>query len=87
MRAQRRDSNEPEIVEALELMGYRVDRHYTPDPFDLLVRRPGSPVGLCMEVKTPKGALKDSQEDALLDGHIVVVRTPDEAVQAAMDWL
>jgi len=87
VRAQRRDANEPAIVEALELMGYRVERHYTPDPFDLLVRRPGSPVGLCMEVKTPTGSLKDSQTEALEQGAIVVVRSPDEAVQAAMDWL
>lgn len=87
MRAQRRDANEPAIVEALELMGYRVDRHYTPDPFDLLVRRPNSPVGLCLEVKTSTGALKDSQEAALEQGAIVVVRSPDEAVQAAKEWL
>ena len=87
MRAQRRDANEPEIVEALELMGYRVDRHYTPDPFDLIVRRPGKPVGLCLEVKTAAGSLKDSQEAALEAGAIVVVRSPEEAVSAAERWL
>lgn len=87
MRAQRRDANEPEIVEALELMGYRVERHYTPDPFDLIVRKPGSPVGLCLEVKTATGALKDSQTEALEQGAIVVVRSPDEAVDAARHWL
>jgi hypothetical protein len=87
VKAQRRDGNEPDIVEALELMGYRVERHYTPDPFDLLVSRIGSPVGLRVEVKTPNGALKDSQEAALEEGAIVVVRSPDEAVEAANRYL
>jgi hypothetical protein len=87
MRAQKRDSNEPSIVEALELMGYRVERHYTPDPFDLLVRRINSPVGLCLEVKMPNGTLKDSQTEALEEGAIVIVRSPDEAVEAANRYL
>ncbi len=87
MRAQRRDANEPQIVEALELMGYRVERHYTPDPFDLAVSRPGSPVCLRLEVKTATGALKDSQTEALEQGAIVVVRSPDDAVNAAKHWL
>jgi hypothetical protein len=87
VRAQRRDANEPAIVEALELMGYRVERHYTPDPFDLAVSKPGSPVCLRVEVKTPTGALKDSQSEALEAGAIVVVRSPDDAVLAAKIWL
>ena len=87
MRAQRRDANEPEIVEALELMGYRVERHYTPDPFDLAVSKAGSPVCLRLEVKTATGQLKDSQTEALEAGNIVVVRSPDEAVLAAKVWL
>jgi hypothetical protein len=87
MRAQRRDQNEPAIVEALELMGYRVERHYTPDCFDLLVSRAGSPIGLRIEVKTEKGALKDSQTEALEAGSIVIVRSPDEAVRAAERYL
>ena len=87
MKAQRRDANEPDIVEALELLGYRVERHYTPDPFDLAVSRVGSPVCLRVEVKTAKGALKDSQTEALEAGAIVVVRSADEAVAAAERYL
>lgn len=86
-RAQRRDANEPAIVEALELIGYRVDRHYTPDPFDLMVSRIGSPVGLRLEVKMPNGQLTPSQEEALEQGSIIVVRSPDEAVRAAERYL
>jgi hypothetical protein len=87
VKAQRRDGNEKAVIEALELMGYRVERHFTPDPFDLLVRRINSPVGLCLEVKMPNGTLKDSQEAALEEGAIVVVRSPDEAVEAANRYL
>ncbi len=87
MRAQKRDANEPAIVEALELAGYAVDRHYTPDPFDLLVRRLNSPLGLRVEVKMPHGKLTSSQETELTDGAIVVVRTVDEALDAAARYL
>ena len=87
MRAQRRDANEPAIVEALELAGYAVARHYAPDPFDLLVRRLGSPVGLCIEVKMPSGDLTENQRAMLEDHGIVVVRTVDEALDAAARWL
>lgn len=87
MRAQKRDANEPAIVEALELAGYAVDRHYAPDPFDLLVRRLNSPVGLRVEVKVPGGRLTASQETALADGAIVVVYTTDQALDAAARYL
>ena len=87
MRAQRRDANEPAIVEALELAGYRVARHYAPDPFDLAVARVGRPVWLHMEVKTLTGDLKPSQETELAAHGIVVVRTVDEALAAAEVWL
>lgn len=87
MRAQKRDANEGAIVEALEEAGYAVARHYAPDPFDLLVRRIGRPVGLCVEVKAPGGSLTDSQRAMLEDHGIVVVRTAEEAIAAAERWL
>lgn len=87
MRAQRRDANEPAIVEALELAGYIVERHYGPDPFDILVRRIGSPIGLRMEIKMPNGILTESQREELEANGIVVVRTVDEALDAAARWL
>lgn len=87
MRAQRRDANEPEIVEALETAGYRVSLHYTPDPFDLAVARIGRPVWLHLEVKTATGKLKASQEAELHLHGIVVVRSVDEALAAAKEWL
>jgi hypothetical protein len=87
MRAQKRDQNEPAIVKALEDMGYRVQRHYTPDPFDLMVSRIRSPVGLRIEVKTKDGGLTDKQADELAEEGIVVVRTPEEALAAAARWL
>ena len=86
-RDQRRDANEPEVVEALELNGYVVDRHYLPDPFDLAVRRIGSPLFLHLEVKTATGTLTAAQEAALAEGGIVVVRTPDEALRACEAFL
>jgi hypothetical protein len=87
MRAQKRDANEQGIVEALELNGYRVQRHYLPDPFDLAVSRIRSPVALRLEVKTKDGDLTDKQRDELALEGIVVVRTPEEALAAAARWL
>jgi hypothetical protein len=87
LRAQRKDGNHDEIVKALEDNGYRVDRHWLPDPFDILVRRINSPVGLCVEIKTATGRLEDSQTKALEAGSIVVVRSPEEALAAAARWL
>lgn len=87
MLAQRRDVNEKAIVEALELAGYRAVLHYRPDPFDLAVARIGRPVWLHVEVKTLTGALKPSQEAELARHGIVVVRTVDEALRAAEEWL
>lgn len=87
MRAQKRDANEAGIVAALEDAGYAVARHYAPDPFDLLVRRIGRPVGLCVEVKAPGGGLTDSQQEMLESHGIVVVRSADEALAVAERWL
>lgn len=87
MRAQKRDANESTIVEGLEDCGYIVDRHYAPDPFDLLVRRIRSPVGLRIEVKTPLGLLTESQEQELEDEGIVVVRSLADALNACHKWL
>lgn len=87
MRAQKRDANEGAIVEALEIHGYRVQRHYNPDPFDLMVSRIRSPVGLRLEVKTKGGDLTPKQVDELAEEGIVVVRSPEEALAAAARWL
>lgn len=87
MKAQRRDSNEDGIVEALEDAGYRVERVGVPLPFDLLVSRIGYPVALKMEVKTATGKLTLNQEGELAVHGIVVVRTADEAIRAAERWL
>jgi hypothetical protein len=87
MRAQKRDQNEPAVVKALEDMGYLVERCYAPLPFDILVRRPPSKLRLPIEIKTSTGSLTASQKDALAEGAIVVVRSPDEAVAAAGRYL
>jgi hypothetical protein len=88
VRAQKRDQNEPAVVAALEDMGYIVERCYAPMPFDLLVRRqPPAILRLPIEVKTPAGSLTPSQEKALAEGAIIIVRSPDEALAAAARYL
>ena len=87
MRAQKRDANEPAVIEGLELMGYVVERHYAPDPYDIAVRRQSSPLRLPMEIKGPNGRLTENQEGELARNGIVVVRTVQEACDAAERWL
>lgn len=78
----RRDTNEPEIIEALEQTGRFLVMKLT--EFDLLVydRQTGRLV--MMEVKTKTGKLTKSQEAMLMAGWpLRIVRTPQEALDAA----
>jgi hypothetical protein len=84
--AQRRDTNEIAIIEALEIMGYTVERCYIPCPFDLLVGRSG-PVRLPMEVKMPGGKVEESQAEYFLLWPDLIVYTPDDAIAAAEKYL
>lgn len=78
----RRDQNEREIVQALELAGATVVRLSAGDIPDLLVGFMG--VNLLMEVKSAKGKLRPGQEKFFEDwcGNACVVRTVDEALAA-----
>jgi hypothetical protein len=87
MRAQRRDLSEVGIIEALELMGYQVERMYTPCPFDLLVSRPPHPQRIPMECKTPGGKVSEAQADYFLQWPELIVYTPDDAIRAADKYL
>lgn len=81
-RAQRRDTNESEIVQALRASGFEVVIT-NGTPFDLLV---GGERWCVMEVKTPQGRLTDAQL-VFFDGSRiaprVVVRSAIEALEAA----
>jgi hypothetical protein len=88
MRAQRRDLSEVGIIEALELMGYQVERMYTPCPFDLLVSRPASsPVKLPMECKSKGGKVSEEQAEYFALWPDLIVYTPDDALAAAEKYL
>jgi len=81
-RAQRRDTNESEIVQALRAAGFEVVIT-NGTPFDLLV---GGERWCVMEVKTPHGRLTDAQL-VFFDGSRIaprmVVRGATEALEAA----
>ena len=84
-RAARRDTSEPEIVQALEAAGARVWR--LSQPLDLLVGFHGR--FLLLECKTGKRKRKDQpvQDATLAECHhkglpVYVVRTPEDALQA-----
>jgi hypothetical protein len=85
--AQKRDSNEAEIIEWLELHGYKVRQAFRPAPYDLEVSKPRSPVCLRGEVKGPNGKLTPAQQRALDEEGIVVWRTPDDALRDAKRYL
>jgi hypothetical protein len=88
VRAQRRDISEIGIVEALERMGYQVERMYVPCPFDLLVSRPSrSPLKLPLECKTPGGRVSEDQAEYFALYPDCIVYTPDDAVYAANKYL
>lgn len=84
-RAAKRDANEPEIVEALELAGWTVVKISDSGLPDLLCLRRG--VTRLVEVKAPDGHLTSAQEKTFkrIQGAMVpvhVVRTPEEALYA-----
>jgi hypothetical protein len=87
MRAQRRDLSEVGIIEALELMGYQVERCYVPCPFDLLVSRPPNPQKISMECKTPGGKVSVEQAEYFALWPDLIVYTPDDAIAAADKYL
>lgn len=90
MIAQRRDGNEPLIVQALERCGAYVAKMDKAVGFDLLVVCPrGTHV---VEVKDPLQRWKLTPNEAavkaeiqLCGGAYFVIETPDEAVGLAMD--
>jgi hypothetical protein len=80
--AQRRDANEPAIVDALIENGYEVMR-CNGLPFDLIV---GRNQWVIIEVKTPTGRLTESQARFFGSGSLAprfVVRTVEEALEIA----
>jgi hypothetical protein len=56
----RRDANEPEIVDALQELGYAV--HRIGSPGDLLVWNHETRHWICLEVKVPGGRLTPKQK-------------------------
>jgi hypothetical protein len=88
VRAQRRDLSEVGIIEALELMGYQVERMYVPCPFDLLVSRPStSPIKLPLECKSKGGKVSEEQAEYFALWPDLIVYTPDDALAAAEKYL
>ena len=84
--AQTPDSNQPEIVLALEKIGCSV---YDASKFgggfpDLVVGYRG--VVCLMEIKMPKGRMRKSQTEfhESWRGHSCVVRSPTEAIEAVL---
>jgi len=77
----RRDANEPEIVDYLELRGYLV--HRIGNPGDLLVWNSDSRHWVCLEVKTEKGRMTPKQKKYAAenpDVDIPIVRTKEAAL-------
>lgn len=81
-RAQRRDANEPAIIEALQAVGCTVEQLSLEDGPDLLVGRLG--LNYLLEVKRPAEDLSDGQGDWHRDwnGQRATVHTPSEALAA-----
>lgn len=79
--AARRDSNEGEIVSALEAVGCSVTRLSAKGVPDLIVGRQG--VTYLMEVKERKGELTADQEIFFENwqGHAAIVRTVEDALR------
>lgn len=73
--ARRRDSNEPDIIDALERIGALVLRVSGPGLPDLFVRYRGT--WYAMEVKTAKGKRTDAQQVT----QFPIVRSPEEAIR------
>jgi hypothetical protein len=86
--AQRPDSNQPEIVAGLLKMGCSVyDAHTVGTIPDLIVGYRSC--NLLMEIKLPKGKLKQSQVEWHRDwrGHSCVVHSLDEAIEAVLTYV
>jgi len=86
-RAARSDTNRGEIVSALRAIGCKV--YDSKQPLDLLVAfrgKSGSYRTFLVEVKTADGAFTRAQKDFMetWPGEFHVVRTPEEAVKAAV---
>jgi len=77
----RRDANEPLVVETLEKFGFSVERLDT--PADLLVGHGG--MTWLVEVKQPKGRLNEKQSEFAREwkGHFAVIRSAEEAAEWA----
>lgn len=88
--ANRRDENEPVLVEVLELHGYQVRRNPPGFPADLLVWYPGVARWLLLEVKMPGEKLNDLQQeffDATAGMPREMVTCPEDALIACRKWL
>ena len=86
--AQKPDSNQPEIVTALEKIGCSVyDASRVGKIPDLIVGYRGCT--LLLEVKTPKGRLSSEQVEWHKEwrGHSCVVRSPKEAIEAVLTYV
>lgn len=81
-RAAKRDTNEPEIVQALEGVGCSVERLSAPGVPDLLVAFRGA--HFLIECKMPGETLTPAQKrwHWAWNGKVSVVRTVDEALAA-----
>ncbi len=80
--AKRRDSNEQEIVDALEAIGCSVVR--LDKPVDLLVGH--SARCYLLEIKGENGRLTQGQKDFMKtwQGQVRVVTTPEEAIEVIL---
>lgn len=81
--AARRDTTEPEIIMALERMGFHVEQISAPGLPDLLLSRAGQ--WLVAEVKTGKGRLTKAQHvfHGAARAPIPILRTVEQAVEWA----
>lgn len=79
--AAKRDSNEPEIIQALKAAGCTVVRLSAVGCPDLLVGIDG--LNFLIEVKEPKGKLTEDQVEFHEDwrGQVAIVRTIEEALE------
>ena len=81
--AAKRDTTEPEIIMALEQMGFHVEQISAPGLPDLLLSRAGQ--WLVAEVKTGKGRLTKAQHvfHGAARAPIPILRTVEQAVEWA----
>ena len=86
--AAKRDSNEPDVIQALRDAGFIVAQ--LAKPLDLLVGRKGNPNWALLEVKGPDGKLTKDQIEffQLTEGCTrFIVRTPEEALRVCNVWI